>query len=365
MKRCISLIFVMFVVFYQSTVFAQKKVSNEYVEESREDILKSINGEEEEIGGSFYLGLKRTTDKKYNGKPLEIYDNSEFKNKPVFTLTIDSILEGDKEINFQEFLNNIQDKEKLKTSQKSEGSLNGQNYKFVHFSKAYVSLLGKAYSDKYLQVEYPGKRYYLKITDELKIYLDQNDGFSYKNIFVEKKQQGELDRIINGTPDFRAFLDGLKKCVKVKDDECLFKYQAIIRNSYKSHIEKKHYKNVFLIRQILDDPSLCKKWYETRSRDFEGDDHIPKGFEKIVNKNLSSAWDSIEKALSFDLDYNYVNLSTDKIKDKITEVRIKKKRLKHLNCGYDNHDTVNFYFSKEPTGWKIILFALTPYDFAD
>lgn len=84
-----------------------------------------------------------------------------------------------------------------------------------------------------------------------------------------------------------------------------------------------------------------------------------------MNKSLSSAWDSIEKALSLDLTFNYVTFSTDKFKDKITGVKIRKKSLKHLDCDFTNYDSVGFYFSKESTGWKIDFFALTPYDFAD
>lgn len=365
-KKIIKYVALVILVFCQNNLFAQKKAQDEYVEEKLEHILESLNSREKEIGGYFLVSLKRTTVKKYIGKPLEIYDNPDFKDKPVFTLTPDSFFEGGKETSFQELLNKVQTKE-LKTSQNQEESDTVLTHKFVYFSKIYASLFGKVYSDKHFQLEDSGKKYYLKITDEIKSYLekDKDKDFLYKNVFVEKKQQAEIDRIVNEALDFKAFIDELKKCVKAKDEECLFKYQAIIENSFNRHIQETHYKNVFLIRQILDDPSLCEKWYETRSRDFEGDVHIPKSFEKKVNKSLSSAWDSIEKALSFDLAYSYVTLQTDKLKDKITEATISKKSLKRSDCGYGNHDTTYFYFSKESNGWKIIGFALTPYDFAD
>lgn len=95
----------------------------------------------------------------------------------------------------------------------------------------------------------------------------------------------------------------------------------------------------------------------------ESDNHIPKGFEKRVDKSKSNVWDSLAQAASLDLDLNYIVLTSNDPNEVINEVRIYKRPLANLRC--ENMVDVDLDLVKRRRGWRIKSLGLSHYDSAD
>lgn len=235
--------------------FSQQSSPPSLYSYTEENVLTLFGANQDWLKGNVFLDL-RSDNNKYEGKPLEIFENPLFNSKPVYLLTAEGITEGEKETKFQ----------KIVESNKSPNEFfQVPEYDFITLSRSGTSigLKGNDFNSKYIQIVHKNKKYFLKNSEDLLKYLKKYPYFfEYNSLFIDKTRKAELDQKLNQVSDFKKFIVALKECVIAKDQECLYNY--VDEYTAGQDLEKDHYRNIFLVRQILDDPNLCDDWNKTR-----------------------------------------------------------------------------------------------------
>lgn len=271
--------------------------------------------------------ILRAPDKKYSiNKTIEIVDNPLDFTKVSYKVNSERLIDGNRELKF----NNYVVKDKIRNREEWEQHV---EYDFISFLRLgeYIRLNLDGFSGNTLLLSHKGKKLYLKISEEH--YKESKVDFMYRFLFGKKDQQNELSLRLSKLPDLKKIIENLSACAKAKNESCIYKYQQLDKLHVGGDALNEYLKNNFMKRYILDDPKTCEVIEDKRSKDNADVEDIPFGLDKKVDKTKSKVWDSLNKALSLDLNYNYVKIESNSLKEGINSVLIFKKPRKDLKCG--------------------------------
>lgn len=283
---------------------------------------------------------------------LNISTNANDFSRPVLKINRLKLIEDRHELLFEEFMkDNLKKFEKNDMGRGHHDKFNfllfGPQYKevFIEFQNFNKDVIEFKYKDKTLYLKFPSSPY----DDTGKV----TDWFFYSNLFGKTGQQAELDKELEKYPDFKKLIFDLRKCVAKKSEDCFAKY---IGEGSTSHTELVQiFKNDLMRRYLRDDPKTCPR-YPYAYREGNGA-LIPVELKTQVDRTQSTVWDSMEKALSVNIKYNFIDITSDNFNDGINTILVFKKPSKNLSC--NNSIDVKFYFKKINGKWSLEQFEFS------
>jgi hypothetical protein len=320
-----------------SSLFSQEELS-----EIKDNMLSSyLNAEK--FGVDNYILIPYSINK--NKYRLEAVGRSNSAKNII--IDAEKLVAGNKVLKFNEQLN---------TEKPDEGIFLKTEYDFLQLGNMSLKIIFSNFDSNKVELKNKGETLFLVLDDEKLKTL--NGSLTLTTLFSKKMEQVDLDKKISEISDLKKTIDQIKDCVEKKDLECLIKYQDVSERTRTKENEKElkstllnKYKESFIRRTIFETDEMCEIYNQSRYQNIDGDKHIPKELKGKINSSFQVAWESLAKALSLDLNYDYVTLAGSTLSNGYDQVTIFKRYRKKVRCG--NYVEARFVLKKIKDAWRI------------